>query len=260
MRRIASRDNALFKELAQLAGSARERRRRGCSLIEGVHLCQAYLERHGQPQQAVVSESAGAHPEVRALLAALAAEPVLLSDALFAALSAVEHGVGIAFVVETPRPALPEAIDGDCIYLDRLQDPGNLGTVLRSCAAVGLARIVTAPGTAWCWSPKVLRAGMGAHFHLQIHESVPWEDFVPRLRVPVYAATADGARPLYRTDLRPACAWVFGREGEGVAAPLLAAASLRVAIPQAAAVESLNVGVAAAVCLYEQLRQRRFAD
>jgi TrmH family RNA methyltransferase len=100
---------------------------------------------------------------------------------------------------------------------------------------------------------------MGAHFHLDLHESVAWEDFAARLRVPVFAATADGAEPLYAMDLRPPCAWVFGREGEGLSARLLEAASLRVAVPQSAAVESLNVGVAAAVCLYEQLRQRRFA-
>lgn len=259
-RRIASRDNPFFRELLQLAGSARERRRQGASLIEGVHLCEAFLDRHGEPREAVVSESGAANPEVIALLRRWRRPPVLLSDGLFRALSAVENGIGIAFVVDTPRPELPQTISTDCVYLDRIQDPGNVGTLLRTCAGVGVARVVTAPGTAWCWSPKVLRAAMGAHFHLDLHESVPWAEFVARLRVPVHAATADGARPLYSTDLRPACAWVFGREGEGVDAQVLAAASLRVAIPQAAAIESLNVGVAAAICLYEQLRQRRFAD
>lgn len=258
MKRIVSRDNPGYRDLLRLAGSARERRRQGASLIEGVHLCEAWFERHGSPRQAVVSEAGARHPEVRALLARLAQEPVLLADGLFTALSAVEHGVGLAFVIETPRPALPERIDDDCVYLDRLQDPGNVGTLLRTCAAVGVGRVVTAPGTAWCWSPKVLRAGMGAHFHLEVHESVEWEAFVARLRVPVFAASADGARTLFALDLRAPCAWVFGQEGEGLSARLLEAASLRVAIPQSAAVESLNVGVAAAVCLYEQLRQRRF--
>lgn len=259
MKRITSRDNPLYRELLQLAGSARERRRQAASLVEGVHLCEAYLDRHGAPRQAVVAEQGLAHPEVAALLARLPVPAVCLPDALFAPLSAVQHGVGLAFVVETPRPVLPGTIDGDCVYLDRLQDPGNVGTILRTAAAAGLRRVVTAPGTAWCWSPKVLRAGMGAHFHLDLYESVPWPDFLGRLRVPVFAATAEGARPLYAQDLRGPCAWVFGREGEGLSAEVLAAVALKLAIPQAPAVESLNVGVAAAICMYEQLRQRRFA-
>ena len=258
MRRIASRDNPSYRDLLLLATSTRERRRRGASLIEGVHLCEAYLDRHGEPRQAVVSDASPAHPEVRALLARLQREPLHLSDALFASISAVEHGVGIAFVVDTPQPALPATIEADCVYLDGLQDPGNVGTILRTCAATGVRRVVTAPGTAWCWSPKVLRAGMGAHFHLDLHESVDWDAFAARLRLPVFGATAEGAQPLYSVDLRPSCAWVFGREGAGLSGQVLEEVALRVAIPQEAAVESLNVGVAAAVCLYEQLRQRRF--
>ena len=260
MRRIASRDNPLFRELLLLATSTRERKRQGASLVEGIHLCQAFVDRHGMPRQAVVADSAVVHPEVRALLERLPQPPVCLSDALFGALSAVEHGVGLAFVVETPRPVLPDRLDTDCVYLDGLQDPGNVGTILRTCAAAGVQRVLTAPGTAWCWSPKVLRAGMGAHFHLDLHEAVPWEDFAARLAVPVFGATADGAEPLYAVDLRPSCAWVFGREGEGLSPRVLDAVRLRVAIPQAPAVESLNVGVAAAICLYEQLRQRRYVQ
>jgi TrmH family RNA methyltransferase len=260
MRRIASRDNPAYRDLLLLATSTRERRRRSASLVEGIHLCEAFLDRHGDPLQAVVSDSSAGHPEVQGLLARLGGDPLHLSDALFRSISGVEHGVGIAFVVDTPRPALPMEIDADCVYLDGLQDPGNVGTILRTCAAAGVRRVATAPGTAWCWSPKVLRAGMGAHFLLDLHESVGWDEFAARLRVPVFGATADGARPIYSVDLRPPCAWVFGREGEGLSAAVLEAVGLRVSIPQDAAVESLNVGVAAAVCLYEQLRQRRFAS
>ena len=174
-RRIVSRDNPLFRELMQVAGSARERRRREASLIEGIHLCQAYLQRHGRARRFVVAEPAMAHPEVRALLERFGERPVVLSAPLFKALSAVEHGVGVALLIDTPRPGLPGLVEGDAVYLDRIQDPGNVGTILRTCAAAGVSRVVTAPGTAWCWSPKVLRAGMGAHFHLEIHESVGWD-------------------------------------------------------------------------------------
>lgn len=257
-RRIASRDNALFRELLELSGSARERRRRGECLVEGIHLCEAFLGRHGEPRRALVSESALDHPEVGALLGRLAHQSVVLSDGLFRALSAVEHGVGVAFVVHTPMPQVPVLIDADAVYLDRLQDPGNVGTILRTCAATGVRRVFTAPGTAACWSPKVLRAGMGAHFHLEIHESVEWPELAGRLRVPVLATMASAAQTLYRADLRPASIWLFGREGEGLSAQLAAAVGCALAIPQEPAVESLNVAVAAAVCLYEQLRQRRF--
>jgi len=255
-RRIASRDNPLFRELLQLAGSARERRRREASLIEGVHLCDAYLRGCGLPRRAIVSEDALGNPEVQGLLDRLDAPAVILANPLFRALSAVEHGVGIALQIDTPRPALPAEITADAVYLDRVQDPGNVGTILRTCAAAGLHRVITAPATAWCWSPKVLRAGMGAHFHLQIHEAVGWAELAPRLRVEVRATSASAPTSLWGADLRAPALWLFGQEGAGLAGALLAAATRTVSIPQSAAVESLNVGVAAALCLYEQLRQR----
>jgi len=257
MRRIASRDNPLYRECLDLASSARERRKRGLVLLEGVHLCEAWLQARGAPRTALVSEAALGHPEVVRILARLDRDPVVLADPLFRTLSAVEHGVGIAFVVEAPQAALPDAIQEDAVFLDRLQDPGNVGTILRTCAAVGVRCVLAAPGTVDCWSPKVLRAGMGAHFHLRIHESVDWSELAPRLRVTVRATTAVGAVDLYEADLRAPGLWVLGREGQGVDPVLLAAAGTRVAIPQDPAVESLNVGVAAAVCLYEQMRQRR---
>lgn len=256
-RRIASRDNPLFRELLQLAGSARERRRREASLIEGVHLCDAYLRGCGLPRRAIVSEDALGNPEVQGLLDRLDAPAVILANPLFRALSAVEHGVGVAMLIETPRPPLPATIEADAVYLDRLQDPGNVGTILRTCAAAGVTRVITAPHTAWCWSPKVLRAAMGAHFHLEIHEGVEPAQLRERAAVAVRAADASAATPLFRADLRAPALWLFGNEGQGLdpalrAWPLASA----IAIPQQPEVESLNVGVAAAVCLYEQWRQR----
>jgi len=262
MRRIVSRDNPLYRELLAVAGSARERRRREASLIEGVHLCEAYLQRFGVPRVAVAGESAVETPEVRALLDALArggCETVVLADALFKALSAVEHGVAIACLITTPRVALPERLDEDLVFLDRLQDPGNVGTILRTCAAVGLRRVITAPDTAWCWAPKVLRSAMGAHFSLDIHESLAWAEVLPRLGpgMAIRAAGAGALTCLYDCNLKGPSAWLFGREGSGLDPALLDDRVQGVSIPQSAAVESLNVGVAAAVCLYEQLRQRR---
>lgn len=255
-RRITSRDNPLIREVIELAHSARERRRTGRSVLEGIHLCEAFQQRHGPPHETLVSESALAHPQVQAVLRAGNLEPVLISDERFAQLSTLQQGVGIAFVIDTPRPALPERIHGDVAYLDRIQDPGNVGTLLRNCAAAGVGTVVTAPGTAWCWSPKVLRAGMGAHFHLAIHESVAWDVLQPRLSAQVVGTRPTQALSIFKADLREATAWLFGSEGEGLSQAVSAAVQQWLCIPQAPAVESLNVAAAAAVCLFEQRRQR----
>jgi TrmH family RNA methyltransferase len=255
-RRIVSRDNALFREVMDLAHSARERRRLGRSLLEGVHLCEAYLDRVGPPRAALVTDAGLAHPEVAPLLARHGVVPTLIADELFVSISSVQHGVGLAAIVDTPRPALPDTIAGDAVYLDRIQDPGNVGTLLRNCAAAGVPTVLTAPGTAWCWSPKVLRAGMGAHFHLAIHEAVSWAVLRPRLAVDPVGTRASGADPLYAADLRAPVLWLLGNEGEGVSAEIAADVGRWIRIPQTAGVESLNVGAAAAICLFEQRRQR----
>ncbi len=257
VRRIASRENPLYRELLHLAGSARERRRREASLIEGVHLCDAYLHRHGRARRVVVSETALSNPEVAALLRRLDTPPVVLAPSLFKALSAVEHGVGIALLIDTPRPALPATIELDAVYLDRIQDPGNVGTILRTCAAAGVRRVITAPGTAWCWSPKVLRAGMGAHFHLEIHESVGWAELAPRLRVAVRATASAPTRTFGRPTFARRRSGYSARKAAASPPNSISQATQTVAIPQSPAVDSLNVGVAAALCLYEQMRQRQ---
>jgi TrmH family RNA methyltransferase len=259
-RRISSRDNPLYREFADLSGSARERRRLGRSVLEGIHLCEAYLQQHGAPLSSLVSESGAAHPEVVSLLAQHALIPAIVADALFANLSTLAQGVGIAFIVETPNPSLPETIEIDAVYLDRLQDPGNVGTLLRTCAAAGVKTVFTAPGTAWCWSPKVLRAGMGAHFHLSIHEAVSWVDVRQRLRIPAIGTRANQAESLYRSELRAPCLWLLGSEGDGISATVAADTDRWIRIPQSAGVESLNVAAAGALCLFEQRRQRGLLD
>jgi TrmH family RNA methyltransferase len=255
-RRITSRDNPSFRELAELSHSARERRRLGRSVLEGIHLCDAWAQRNGAPRAAFATASALAHPEVAPLLARHRIVPVEIADELFGAVSTVQHGVGLVFVVDTPRPGLPASVDHDAVYLDRIQDPGNVGTLLRSCAAAGVRTVLTAPGTAWCWSPKVLRAGMGAHFHLSIHEAVPWSALRPRLAVRAVGTRVGDAPSLYEADLRAPVLWLLGNEGEGLSEEIAADVDRWVRIPQADGVESMNVAAAAAVCLFEQRRQR----
>lgn len=257
---IVSAANERFRRLLDLAGSARERKRQGLSVIEGTHLVQAWFDRFGpraREAQVFVARRGLASDEIRALLERLPVPPTVLDDRLYARASQVEHGSGPLAVVPTPRPELPPRLDEDAVYLDRIQDPGNVGSILRTCAAVGVRRVLASPGTAFCWSPKVLRAGMGAHFHLDIHEGVAATWLREHAAIPVRAAEAGARDSLYRADLRAASVWLFGNEGQGLEAGLRAWPAVQpVGIPQLPAVESLNVGVAAAVCLYEQLRQR----
>lgn len=269
LRSIQSRDNPQYKQLKQWASSAQARRKSGMTLLDGVHLCDAWLTHRGVPALCVVAESALGHPEVAAILAQCESkanenpgvgECVLLSDALFSPLGQVEHGVGILFVVKVPSPAssghASPSLQSAALLLDSVQDPGNLGTILRTAAAAGVQQIFCGPGTAVAWSPKVLRAGMGAHFVLEINEDVDLAQLIQRASLPVYATQPDAPNSIYTTDLRAPSAWLFGHEGRGVSEKLLALANERLSIPQSTQVESLNVAASVAVCLFEQRRQQ----
>jgi RNA methyltransferase, TrmH family len=247
---IASRDNPRYKQLLRLAGSSQARKREGLSLLDGVHLVAAYLERVGAPVLLAVSESGAAHPEVAALLRSAGGEVLQLSDTLFGAISQVEHGVGVVAAVATPHPALPARIEGDCLLIEHLQDPGNLGSLLRSAAAAGVSRVLLSEKTVYAWSPKVLRAGQGAHFALTIHEGVDLAAALPRLAAPLLATSSHAALSLFDADLTRPVAWMFGNEGAGVSAMMLEQARTRVAIPMPGQAESINVAAAGAICMF----------
>ena len=257
---IASAANPRFKRIKALIQSARERHREGASVLEGIHLVDSWLATvpGGQPAvlELVVAQRGLQAAEVACIVAGAGVEPLVLQDRLFESLGTMPSPVPVLAVVATPEPPLPAHIDQDTVVLDRLQDPGNVGAILRTAAAAGVRRVVTTPQTAWCWSPKVLRAAMGGHFALSIHESLPWERLQPLIGIPVAGALAHDGVAIYASDLRPPCVWVFGNEGEGVAAAIERQLDWRVTIPQTGGVESLNVAAAAAVCLFEQRRQR----
>lgn len=263
MKSIASRNNPFFKQLRALARPGQTVRREGLVWLEGIHLCQEYLERVGTPQHAVFDASrlaghaAGASDELQSLARALPDDSCLALEArLLDSVSDVASAQGVGFIVELPRPALPVSVDMACVVLDGVQDPGNVGSILRTCAAAGVNTLVLLEGSASAWSPKVLRAGQGAHFSMTIHEQVPAHMLLDRLAVPLLATTLEHAAGLYEIELPFPAAWVFGHEGRGVSPALLERASHRVHIPQASGVESLNVAAAAAVCLFEHRRQR----
>lgn len=259
MKQITSRDNALYKELKLLATSSQARRKAGRTLLDGVHLCEAFLQQVGMPVFCVVSEDFLAHQEVEVLVDCCEkgrVQCLLLPDSLYQALSQVENGIGVLFVVDTPTAVMPERLKHSAVLLDNLQDPGNLGSILRSAAAAGIEYVFCSQGTAFAWSPKVLRAGMGAHFILKIFENVDLASLIRKAGVPVLATSSHAEKQLYEIDLGLPVAWLFGHEGQGVSDELLAMATHRVAIPHLGAIESLNVAASAAVCLFEQVRQK----
>ena len=254
---IRSRDNPRFKVLRQLASSTRERRKAGLALLDGAHLIAAYRASGGVPEQLILSESGKPNPEVAQLAAGVAGQSLLiLADALFNDIAQVATPTGIIALVRTPKPGpLPAAIER-CVMLENIQDAGNLGSILRSTAAAGIPMVLLSHGCAFPWSPKVLRAGMGAHFSLDIFDNVDLAAILPRLSGRLICASGHARKSLYQADLRGALAWVFGNEGAGVSAALSAAATEQVRIPMPGKTESLNVAAAAAICLFEQLRQQ----
>ncbi|MDQ9171539.1 RNA methyltransferase [Oxalobacteraceae bacterium R-40] len=257
---ISSRDNPVYKELRQLAESSQARRKAGRTLLDGVHLCDAYLQHCGKPVLCAVSENSQAHSEVAAVFAkcsGMHVNTIVLSDALYRGIQVVEHGVGILFLIDTPRLNPPDSLTVSAVLLDGVQDPGNLGSILRSAAAAGIRSAFCGSGTAFAWSPKVLRAGMGAHFVVNIYENADLKSLVRGASVPVIATSSHATHSLYDLDLRGDAAWLMGHEGQGVSEDLMSLVTRRVQIPHAGPIESLNVAASAAVCFFEQLRQRR---
>lgn len=258
MKSITSRDNPLYKELKQLASSSQARRKAGQTLLDGVHLCESYLALRGAPRHCIVADSALENVEVANLVRqceSAHAHCTVLPDALYNAVSQVEHGVGLMFLIDTPTLEVPAALSVSAVLLDNLQDPGNVGSILRSAAAAGITQVYCSAGTAFCWSPKVLRAAMGAHFVIEIFENVDLAALVKTATVPVLATSGYASEQLYDMDLRAPAAWLLGHEGQGVADDLLALATHRVVVPHVGQIESLNVAACAAVCFFEQLRQ-----
>lgn len=254
MKLIQSRDNAFFKSLKRLAESGRERRKTGRTLLDGVHLVEAYEAVHGPVESLVVAESSMTAGEIATYVAGR--EIVILTDHLLRDLGLVDTPSGLLAVVVMPSGMAAVNLEKDAILLDGVQDPGNVGTLLRTAAAAGIKQALLSPGCASAWSPKVLRAGQGAHFALSIHEDVDLAEFMAAYCGMTAVTCLEGASSLYETRWHGPLAWVFGAEGQGVRPALVAAARLKIKIPMPGAVESLNVAAAAAVCLFEAVRRK----
>lgn len=243
---ISSRDNPLIKSLRKLSGSTTAYRKQGQVWLEGDHLCRAALVRGLKPVLAVFSESYWSQAPTE--FTEVAIKNIVISDALLPEISGLESPAPIGFVLELPAESalLPGVAT---IILDRVQDAGNVGSMLRSAAAFGFSQVLALKGTAALWSPKVLRAGMGAHFGLRLIEGLDVAD-LGALTVPIVVTSSHQGAFLHQQAVPMPCAWAMGHEGQGVRDELMDAAAMRVRIDQPGGEESLNVAAAAAICLY----------
>lgn len=242
---LRSRDNPQVKRWAKLARESRLRRAEGRALIEGPHLLEVFLSRNLKPSAVIATEAALDDHEIASLLRKSALNPVVVAESAFKAIADTETPQGLA--AEIPIPSIRR--EGAWVFLEGIQDAGNVGAIVRSAAAFGAGAVILDRGCADPWSPKTLRAGMGGHFLLQVQqvdELVPaLESFPGRL----VCTVAKGGQPLRKADLSGKLGWIFGSEAHGVSAAVSGTAALRVTIP--VAMESLNVAATAAVCLYE---------
>jgi len=250
MNLITSRDNPLVKDLRRLSQDSTAYRKLGRVWLEGDHLCRAALTRGVKPEQAVFAESLWAMAPREWTQAA--ERNTVLPDALFAEISSLESPAKMGFILAAPASQAIQATTAT-VVLDRVQDAGNVGSILRSASAFGFKQVLAIKGSAALWSPKVLRSGMGAHFGLHLVEGLSPED-LDALAIP-WVATSSHQGPFLHTLLAQSqlpmpCAWLMGHEGQGVSPALAERAAVHVRIAQPGGEESLNVASAAAICLH----------
>jgi TrmH family RNA methyltransferase len=250
MKLITSKDNPRLKTIRRLNQDSQAYRKLGLVWIEGDHLCRAALARFIQPELAIFSESIWQASQFE--WAQCAAEVWVVPDDLFASLSALESPANMGFLISLPHAPAVDPL-APTVILDRLQDAGNVGAILRCASAFGFQQVLAIKGTAGLWSPKVLRAGMGAHFGLNLMDMAGLED-IQKLKVPLLGTDVHEGPFLHQLvqqkKLPHLCAWVLGHEGQGVSSELMALVDQKVRIAQPGGEESLNVATAAAICLH----------
>jgi TrmH family RNA methyltransferase len=253
---ITSRDNPVFKRLKKLAETSRERREARMTLLDGEHLIEAYLDAGGQPHTLLCAESCAEEIWRPLAVRCESSKVVSIADSLFAELSPVESPTGVlaeaAWIEATvPKDAVPLVL-----LLEDIQDPGNLGSLLRSATAAGATLAVLSKGCADAWSPKAMRGGQGAQFVLPMLLRADLAGWIQSADMPVWALALGGEKSVFEINLKSPAGLLVGNEGAGLSHDVLNLAAGKVAIPMPGKVESLNAAAAAAIALFEAVRQR----
>jgi TrmH family RNA methyltransferase len=254
-RTITSAANEQYKRWKKLASDRHARRADRATLLEGAHLIASALDAGVLPGAIFLPDVKAVSAELSRLLGRIPASVphYRLSGRLFSGLTELATPPEVLAQVQIPDPRADGY--GTIVLLDRIQDPGNVGALLRTAAAAGVEAVYASEGCADLWSPRVLRAGMGAHFRLALRDLAEIAEILSGFPGQTCCTGMQG-RSLYDADLRGPTAWVFGNEGAGVSRELEALCKQTLAVPMSGAVESLNVAASAAVCLFEQRRQR----
>lgn len=256
MKLILSRDNPFYKQLVKLADSARQRHKAQQTLLDGAHLLAAYLDVGKKPQHIFLNQTAWQDPEIKQLLHRTTDIPFTqLDNKLWSELSDLKTPTGLITLIDFPQATQRE--HQFVLLLENIQDPGNLGSIIRSAAAADCDALYLSPDCADVWSPKVLRAAMGGHFVLDIYEQQNLSDTLKQFHGTTLASSLQAEQRLYDCDLSGKLALLFGNEGAGISPALQALVNQTFIIPMPGKVESLNVAAAAAVCLFEVVRQRK---
>jgi RNA methyltransferase, TrmH family len=261
LRRITSRQNALLKEIRQ-AFSRGERTESGLVAVEGLKTIDEAIRCGLKVHAVVFSDSGTARAEHLLPQIPAKAEAVVVDDGIFASLTAANTPQGVAALVELPQATLEEILSASeplIVAVVGLQDPGNLGTIIRSAEAFGAAGLVLCEGTVSLFNPKVIRASAASAFRLKVTQT-KFADLAASAHahnIKLIGTSSHQGSPLPEAHLRGPAAVVIGNEGAGLPRSVLDSLDATVTIPHSTDVESLNAAMAASLILYEASRQRR---
>ena len=254
---ITSTHNPKLKLIRALQGRAKERRETGAFLVEGVRLVEEAVFGNWGFLFALYDETLSERGTSQVEgLRSRGVDVEEISTSLMKSLSETESPQGILAVLNEFQLPIPESLNFILIP-DQIRDPGNLGTLLRTATAAGVQAVLLPPETTDAFAPKVLRSGMGAHFHLPIH-SMTWDEInqvVKSANLHVFLADMDG-QSCWETDLRQPLALIIGSEAEGASESAKQLANQKISIPMNEKMESLNAGVAGSILMFEVVRQR----
>lgn len=256
---ITSLQNPLVKELKKLINSLKARREQETIALEGIHLTQSFLESGNKHIYAIlIREDAQQNPEILAILKKgyNARNIIVVPEKVMSAVSSLSTPSEIISFVQYPSPTAFNTKE-TTVCLENIQDPGNLGTIFRSASAAGITQVILSSGCTDAYSTKTMRAAMGAHFKLNIYEQANIANFLKPFQGKKIATILDKkAVSLYECNLISPVAFIFGNEGNGISSELIEIADTLVTIPMPGKqIESLNVAMAATICLFEQVRQ-----
>ena len=250
---IKSIENETFKLFRKLYTNKAFRKKLLQSLLDGPHLIKSYIAGGGIILE-FIKDASIESDEISLIIQDNPNVKIhVMQHDLFTKISELSSVTGLMALINIPSSNSIQP-HGLSLLLDRIQDPGNLGGIIRTAAAVGVSSVFLSEGCNDVWSPKTLRGSQGAHFYLSCNEHQNLENLMGLFDCPIYSLSMKG-ESLYETDLPKNLAIILGSEGQGLSQKLLNKSTKTICIPMIQGIESLNVGSAASIIMYEYYRQ-----